>query len=93
MDGAESQGRFDCPRVSGSHDAWPPDFDANEVINIVDVFKVFPPVFGSSTGSPDSNGDTIPDYSARADLVPDGVINTEDVFKLLPPTFGSNCMS
>jgi hypothetical protein len=79
-----------CPD-DPSHDAWPCDFDMSTVINITDVFRVLPPVFGSSVGSPDSNGDTIPDYSVRVDLAPDGVINITDVFKVLPPTFGSSC--
>lgn len=29
-----------------------------------------------------------PNYSAHADLDPDGVINVQDVFKLMPPVFG-----
>jgi hypothetical protein len=33
-------------------DAWPADFDMNRVINITDVFKVLPPVFGSSCTFP-----------------------------------------
>jgi hypothetical protein len=67
----------------GVHDAWPPDFDMNRVINITDVFKVLPPVFGSSTGQPL--------FSERVDVAPDGVINITDVFKVLPPIFGTSC--
>jgi hypothetical protein len=52
---------------------------------------VLPPVFGSSPGAPDTNGDTIPDWSQRADLVPDGFINILDVSKTLPPIFGQSC--
>ncbi len=73
--------RYACPLILG-HDAWPPDFDTNRVINITDVFKVLPPVFGSSAGQPN--------FSTRADLSPDGVINITDVFKVLPPVFGSS---
>lgn len=76
-----------CPATSTPNDedpdAWPPDFDDNQIINITDVFPLLPPHFGSSTGDPD--------YSQRADLVPDGVINITDVFKVLPPVFGSSC--
>lgn len=27
----------DCPEVIGEHDAWPPDFDKNRVVNVIDV--------------------------------------------------------
>lgn len=64
-------------------DPWPVDFDDNQVVNVLDVFRLLPPSFGSGTGDPN--------YSARKDLVPNGVINVLDVFKLLPPTFGSSC--
>jgi hypothetical protein len=53
------------------------------------VSEVLLPVFGSSPGAPDTNGDTIPDWSQRADLVPDGFINILDVSMTLPPYFGS----
>jgi hypothetical protein len=62
---------------------WPPDFDNNKVINVTDVFQVLPPVFGTSGENPN--------YSRRADLVPDGVINVTDVFRVLPPVFGTSC--
>ena len=73
-----------CTDDPGVHDAWPPDFDMNCVINITDVFKVLPPVFGSSAAGG-------PPYTPRADLAPNGVINITDVFKVLPPVFGSSC--
>lgn len=64
-------------------DAWPADFDDNQIVNITDVFNVLPPVFGSSVADPA--------YVNRVDLQPDGVINITDVFKVLPPVFGSSC--
>jgi hypothetical protein len=64
-------------------DKWPVDFDDNRVINITDVFQVFPPYFGSSTGDPN--------YTKRRDLDPNGVINITDVFKVFPPVFGQSC--
>jgi hypothetical protein len=74
--------RYSCPMILG-HDAWPPDFDTNRVINITDVFRVLPPIFGSSCGQPN--------FSIRADLDPNCVINITDVFKVLPPIFGTSC--
>jgi hypothetical protein len=62
-------------------DAWPPDFDDNQVVNITDVGKLLPPTFGM----------TVPPASARRDIAPNGVINITDVGKVLPPTFGHNC--
>ncbi|GAG06778.1 unnamed protein product, partial [marine sediment metagenome] len=29
-----------CPLFPGQHDAWPPDFDMNRVINVIDVFDL-----------------------------------------------------
>jgi hypothetical protein len=72
-------------------DPWPPDFNDDRFINVTDVFKVLPPVFGSSPGNPDTNDDGIIDWSPRADLNPDGFINITDVFKVLPPFFGQSC--
>ncbi len=64
-------------------DAWPPDFDDNQVINISDVFRVLPPYFGRTSAHPE--------WDPRRDLVPDGVINISDVFRVLPPYFGTSC--
>ena len=64
-------------------DASPPDFDDNQVVNILDVAKMLPPHFGMTTGSPG--------WNARRDLVMDGVISILDVGMTLPPTFGQNC--
>lgn len=67
---------------------WPADFDDSRIINIIDVFQVLPPIFGSSSGEPG--------YKARSDLFGDlfggdGVINISDVFQVLPPVYGSTC--
>lgn len=76
-----------CPTTSTANDedpdAWPPDFDDNQFVNITDVVQVIPPYFGSGEGDPD--------YSERRDLAPDGFINITDVVKVLPPVFGSSC--
>lgn len=64
-------------------DAWPADFDDNQVINILDFLQLTPPVFGTSP--PD------PNYSARKDLNADGTINILDIFRMTPPVFGTSC--
>jgi len=75
----------DACRDNLSDDAWPPDFDRNGVVNILDVYQLLPPAFGSVAGSGN------PNYTARKDIRPDGVINIFDIFLVLPPTFGSVC--
>jgi len=65
-------------------DAVPADFNDDRVVNITDVFRMLPPVFGSA--AEDST------YTRRSDLSPDGVINITDIFLMLPPTFGSSCV-
>ena len=60
---------------------WPPDFDDNRVINILDVGMTLPPYFGT----------TVPPTSARRDLDPNGFINILDVGMTLPPYFGASC--
>jgi uncharacterized cupredoxin-like copper-binding protein len=64
-------------------DAWPPDFNDDQAVNILDVFRLTPPVFNSSP--PD------PDYSQRKDLNADGTINIVDIFRLTPPVFNTSC--
>jgi len=64
-------------------DPRPPDFDDNQIVNILDVIPVLPPYFGSSSGGPN--------YAQRRDLNADGIINILDVTKVLPPVFGSTC--
>lgn len=81
-----------CPGSPGpGGDAWPPDFDMNQEINVLDVVQMTPPVFGSSTTNPDTDGDGIDDYTPRADLNPDGAINILDVVLITPPVYGSDC--
>jgi hypothetical protein len=74
-----------CPKTSASGDepidAWPPDFNNDRVINILDVGMLLPPRFGTS----------VPPTSSRYDLYPDGVINILDVNATFPPVFGSTC--
>ncbi len=71
-----------CEDGAGLPD-WPPDFDDNKVINIIDVGQVMTPYFGMIS--------TDLGWDPRRDLVPDGVINISDVGKVLPPVFGSVC--
>jgi len=70
------------PDLACGENAWPPDFDSNQVINVTDVFQVLPPNLGTTVPSP---------TPFRYDLSPNGVINTTDVFKVLPPHFGTSC--
>lgn len=74
-----------CPVTTTSNDedpdAWPADFDDNQVVNILDVSQLLPPTYGT----------TAPPTAARKDIVADGVINIQDLYKVLPPVFGQNC--
>jgi hypothetical protein len=36
-----------CP-TGLDHDAWPPDFDRNRTINILDIVRLTPPMFGQT---------------------------------------------
>lgn len=72
----------DCHDNSGLPD-WPQDLDNNRLINILDVVKMTPPVFGTSM--PDEP------YERRKDLQPDAIINILDIFKMTPPVFGTSC--
>ena len=76
----------DCPLVPGKHDAWPPDFNQDRVINLVDLNKILPPPLGSWGSSPGSPCDC---YTVRRDIYPDEVINLVDLNKILPPPLGS----
>ncbi len=69
--------------IDEADDRWPPDFDDNQVVNILDLGYLLPPYFGSTPGDPN--------YSVRRDLVPNGVINILDVGETLPPIFGHVC--
>jgi hypothetical protein len=62
-------------------DAWPVDFDDNQLVNGGD-FLMFAPVFGGI--APD------PRYNARFDLNGDGKISGGD-FLMFAPFFGKTC--
>ena len=64
------------------HDAWPPDFNMDRVVNILDLVQLLPPFFGSSP--PD------PNYSQRKDFNGDEVIDMVDIDGFLP-YFGGTC--
>jgi hypothetical protein len=76
-----------CPDTATANDEvddkWPPDFDDNQWVNILDIFKITPPVFNTRPPSPN--------YSVRKDLNADGWINILDFFRMTPPVFNSTC--
>jgi uncharacterized protein YkwD len=61
-------------------DAWPPDFDDNQAVNILDVLAV-----RSAWGVP-----WIPGVSERFDLTANGALTTTDLLQI-KPFFGTNC--
>jgi M6 family metalloprotease-like protein len=70
-------------------DAWPPDFNNDRVVNIVDLNQLLPPPLGVWGLTADD-----PNWSPRHDLYPDGVINIVDLNKLLLAplgAFGTSC--
>jgi hypothetical protein len=73
----------DCS-ITSKHQAWPPDFDNNRTINILDIVQLTPPTFGAVKG-------VDPEYTDRKDLNADTVINILDIVKLTPPQFGTSC--
>ena len=64
-------------------DAWPPDFNDDKTVDILDVVQLTPPVFGKVLG------DDL--YERRKDLLPDETINILDMVQVTPPVFGSSC--
>ena len=76
-----------CPATSiandESIDAWPPDIDDDQIVDITDIAQLGPPVYESTAGDPN--------YSKRKDLNNDGVNNIQDVDKMAPPVFWTNC--
>ena len=58
---------------------WPPDFDDNKMVNIIDVLALKTP-FNTA----------VPPTSPRFDLAPDGAINVVDVLRL-KPVFNTAC--
>jgi hypothetical protein len=59
-------------------DKWPPDFHDNRTVNILDLDKVLPPYFGSTSAHPNC--------SARKDLIPNGIINILDMARYCHPS-------
>jgi hypothetical protein len=55
-------------------DAWPPDFNDNQLVNVGDILA-FNQVFGSSQAGG-------PPYTQRMDLNASGIINVSDVLQL-----------
>lgn len=76
-----------CPDTPDANDEaddkWPPDFNDDQTINILDVVQLTPPVFGSQKGDEY--------FERRKDLNPDGTINILDIVLVTPPVFGSSC--
>ena len=66
----------------GLPDAWPPDFNDNQLVNGADILS-FNPKFGSTVGGG-------PPYDVRWDLNASGLINGADVLQL-NPFFGKRC--
>ncbi len=76
---ADEQVITTLPLVACGLNAWPVDFDNNQLIDITDVLTL-KPVFGS----------TVPPTSPRLNLVIDGFIDISDVLTL-KPFFGAGC--
>jgi hypothetical protein len=76
-----------CPSTTAAGDeepdAWPPDFDDNQAVTILDIVQLTPPVFNSSP--PDA------DYVERDDLNADDAINILDIVQMTPPVFNTSC--
>jgi hypothetical protein len=64
-------------------DAWPPDFNDDQGVDILDAVELTPPYFGSRPPNPN--------YSVRKDFDGDSVIDILDIVRLTPPTFGQSC--
>ena len=64
-----------CPTVVGAHDAWPPDFDQDQHVDIIDVLY-FAPVIASIVGDPR--------YDPRFDLDANEAINIIEVLIMAP---------
>ena len=82
----------DCDDGIGYPD-WGLDFNEDNVVNILDIVQLTPPVFNSE-GDPNDDGyftDADPDYSKRKDLNGDTFINILDIVKMTQPTFNTSC--
>lgn len=80
-DGADHCTGTPVSNDEGLPDAWPPDFQDNQLVNGAD-FLVMNPVFGKHTDDPG--------FSVRFDLSANGVINGQDVLEM-NPFFGKRC--
>lgn len=67
---------------NNNHAAWPPDFDNNRTVNILDITKLTPPTFNTSQGNDN--------YKNRYDLNADGTINILDT-TIAQSYFNKNC--
>lgn len=71
------------PLFACGNNNWPPDFNNDKTIDILDIVQMAPPAFGAAEADPG--------YSNRKDLNADGVINILDLVLMAPPVFGSTC--
>jgi hypothetical protein len=69
--------------IACGSNAWPPDFDNNQFVNVSDLNYLLPPVFGSKVGDPL--------YSRRLDLIPNGKIDQSDVDLVADTFWGDTC--
>ena len=70
------------PSLACGANAWPPDFDDNGVINILDVGQLLPPRYGMTSSDPG--------WDRRYDIVPNGVIDGADLDREIE-FFGLTC--
>jgi hypothetical protein len=74
-----------CPATQAPHDedpdAWPPDFNDDTAVNVLDINVMKPAFFSSFPGPP---------YDVRLDLKSDGNINVLDINRM-KPLFFSTC--
>ena len=66
------------PDLACGLDAWPPDFNSDHAVNVLDINVMKPAFFSSPPGPP---------YDARLDLTPDNNINVLDVNRMKPLFF------
>lgn len=83
---------FACPstlyRDDEPVDRWPPDFDDNRSVNILDVIQLTPPVYGT-VGTPQTHPAIFP----RLDLAPSRSIGVLDIVLLTPPVSRNNLLA
>jgi Dockerin type I domain len=64
-----------APNDEPPPDAWPVDFNNDQVADLTDIFLIVPHL---------NTADTDPGSSTRFDLNGDGFINLDDIFKVIP---------